>query len=109
MNLSMVIGVAHQISACLIKGYRVKRRKNAYIVHLGVGGMRIAVAINREIVGHAYIYNIISTMVGYSLCSLSHRFEKIILLSNVVPEACRSIESAGRMDIALTVGRCDAD
>ena len=49
--------------------------------------MAVAVAVDREFVGHADIEDIVATVVGNAFGSLGHTFEEYVLIGNVLPQA----------------------
>ena len=107
VNFSMVVGRADQVGARLVERHGVKRGQNADVYHLRVFGRGVAVTVDRQVVRHTDIEDSVAAMVGHSFGCLSHRFEKSILLGQVVPEV--GFRLAGRMDIGFTRGRGDAD
>ena len=51
--------------------------------------MRVAVAVDREVVGHADIEDPVAAVVGDGFGGLGHRFQEIILYRKISSHLCR--------------------
>ena len=71
--------VEHFVEAGLIDGYGVERGHDAHILQLGLGGMPVAVAIDRHVVHDVNIDDVAVEIVVNGLCRCSHRLEEEVL------------------------------
>ena len=109
VNLAVVIRCADQVRAGPVERHGIERRQDADVAHLRIGGRRIAVAVDREVVGHADIEDTIPAMIRHGLRCLGHRLEEIVLLGQRTPDLARIGRLAGRMDPGLATRRGDTD
>ncbi len=88
---------------------RVERGEDADVAHLRVFGVRVAVAVHREVVHHVDVEYLFPAMVCHRLGCLGHRLQKIVLRGQVAPHLGGILGLPGRMYPRLARRRGDAD
>ena len=105
MNLPMVGRRTHQIGTGPVERYRVELSQNADVAHLRIGRRRVAIAIDRKVIGYADVENILATVVGNGLGRLGHRFQEIVLC-RIAPTGRAG---SGRVNQPFAIRRGDTD
>ena len=92
----MILRRAYHIDARLVQSDGIERGEDSDVSHLGILGRRVAVAIHREVVGYAYVEDLVGDgkgKVGYGLGKAAE-----------VPEAIRKgIEDAKKNMINVSL------
>ena len=88
------------IHACLVERHRVERSQYADVAHPGRFRMCVAVAVDREVVGHADVEYPVAAVVGDG----GHRLEEIVLRGEVTPHFAGILRLAGGVYPRLACG-----
>jgi len=76
-------GRVNEIHTGLIQRYRIKGCKDGNVRHGGGGGIIAAVAVNRQMVHHVDIQDLVAGGVYNRLGGLRHGFQKVVLFPTI--------------------------
>ena len=103
------VGRVDEVHARLVERDGIERGEDAHVRHLRRVRVRVAVAVDREVVHHADVHRAVAHVVHDGARRLGHRLDEVLLRRQVAPDSARVVGLPGRVDARLAGRGGDAD